>query len=328
MTFVHINPGTSTWSTRTDVNGYSVMIFFIDVLGRASVPALSVISGFLLVHSARKNSKWPSHIKSKFKKLVVPLICWNIIIVVFSLMVFYITSVKTSQMRDLVSEPLTILRCIDLLTGINYNSITEPLNFLRDIFVCSIVSPLLIYFCRRNKEAFVVLVWLICLNYDIKPLIMRDSILMFFSIGIALATSGSSLFKLDENKLNILLASLISVLFSFYIMESITIQLLTEIVFRLIIALLFIVSSFYIASIFSLNNSRKIGQYSFPLYLSHSILFSVQWGIWQTLFEKEVSDNYIIFFSIVPCSTVLFVILLYKTQKISLPSFSRFLWGK
>lgn len=328
MTFVHVNPGPKIWSEYTNILGYDLLVFFSDILGRASVPALSIISGFLIVNSLDKSNNWLSFAKSKIEKLIVPLVLWNLLMIIFSLLVFWAISSKTSQMRILTSEDITVFKALDLVTGIGYNSITRPLNFLRDIFVCALLSPLLVYLCRLNKLIFLFLTWTLCLSFNIKPIIMRDGILMFFAIGIVIGLNNEKVFCLSRSKILILLTAVLSLLSSSILDESQSYEQLTEYFFRLFVASAFMVTSHFIAVNIKQGNARKLGRYSFPLFLSHSIIFTFLWGCWQLLVGKEIDNYYAFFYFLTPLLTLGVILLITTTRKFTPEKINSIIWGQ
>lgn len=328
MTFVHVNPGPEVWGEHKNVLGYDLLVFFSNILGRASVPALSIISGFLIVNSLAKSSNYLSLVKSKFEKLIVPLVFWNLLMIIFSLLVFWAISSKTSQMRILTSEDITVFKALDLVTGIGYNSITEPLNFLRDIFVCALLSPLLVYLCRLNKLIFLFLTWTLCLNFDIKPIIMRDGILMFFAIGIVIGLNNEKVFCLSRSKILILLTAVLSLLSSSILSENLSYEQLTEYFFRLFVAFAFMVTSHFIAVNIKQDNAKKLGRYSFPLFLSHSIIFTFLWGSWQFLVGNEINNHYAFFYFLAPFLTLGIILLITTIRKFTPEKINSIIWGQ
>ncbi|WP_429933247.1 acyltransferase family protein [Alteromonas sp. 4B03] len=328
MTFVHVNPGPEVWAEHSNIYGFDLLQFFSNFLGRASVPALSIISGYLIVNSFYKSPDWFSFAKSKFKKLIVPLITWNLIIILFSLAVFYLVSLKTIQMRILSGEELTFVRILDLTIGLNYNSITEPLNFLRDIFVCSLISPIFIFLYRANKFIFLFLTWTICLNFDITPVIMRDGILMFFSVGIALGVSKEKVFSLSHNNI-IIMSTVVTSLFATYIAnDSFSYYDLREYALRVVVACAFMISSYFLATKLTHETTKKLGGYSFPLFLSHSLIFTVLWGFWQFFIGREVDSFYPVFYFSAPLFALIAVQLIMKTKKFFSPKINSLLWAQ
>src|SRR5262245_14565639 len=78
MCYVHVNPGLDAF----DVSGALAQMKFVlgDVLGRASVPALSFIAGYLGVAALARRGICTSYIRERWRRLMIPMICWNGII--------------------------------------------------------------------------------------------------------------------------------------------------------------------------------------------------------------------------------------------------------
>lgn len=110
--------------------------FTRQLLGHTSVPLLSLISGYLLARtlSARPYMEELSH---KWFSLIVPLVLWNLIYIAKE----YVESGFTT-VPALHEWPNAVL-------AITAQPAMTPLYFLRDAFVCFLISPAFIYLARK-----------------------------------------------------------------------------------------------------------------------------------------------------------------------------------
>ncbi|WP_265501162.1 acyltransferase family protein [Paracoccus beibuensis] len=133
-----------------------------DTLGRSSVPLLSVISGYLMVSFFSRRS-YLDALGKRFRSLIVPMIIWNGIAIALW---------GGSGINDLLA-----------LTG---SSKLIYLTFLRDIFVMSALTPLLLGAARRSPLLLMGAITTIYLA-DLKTvLILRPQIVFFYTAGVLL----------------------------------------------------------------------------------------------------------------------------------------------
>ncbi|MCX8999037.1 acyltransferase [Rhizobiaceae bacterium BDR2-2] len=171
--YVHIPPNTNIMTN----NIFSFEFFIQEIryfIGRTSVPLLSIVSGYLMVTLlARKN--WTQQMRGKFKTLILPLVLW-------SLIKFVLTVANSGLPQD--ADALYYLNSFLALTRYPASS---QLYFLRDIFVCGLFFPVILFMLRAN-------VWITLLiltsnsiaNFD-SVLFINSQIPLFFAAGCAFA---------------------------------------------------------------------------------------------------------------------------------------------
>jgi hypothetical protein len=136
----------------------------VDTLGRSSVPLLSVISGVLMVPFFERR-RWPTAIWSRFRSLIVPMAIWNVFAVVIWGYEF------------LPNDILAVTAAPKLLY----------LAFLRDLFVVSSMTPILVWCARRAPYALIVATCVFYLADPSTVLILRPQIAFFYVAGVLLA---------------------------------------------------------------------------------------------------------------------------------------------
>lgn len=142
-----------------------------EILARSSVPLLSIVSGFLTVRL--DTGGYGDRLRKKVKTLLVPLLLWNLIAVA-----------KDGVMPGGAWPPLAALP--QLLLGIDGNPRIYPLYFLRDIFVCNLLLPVLLYGIGRwPRVTLALLLANAVVNADL-ALFTNSAIPLFFAVGLAL----------------------------------------------------------------------------------------------------------------------------------------------
>ena len=104
------------------------------LIGKASVPLLGAISGWLFVQSYRGG--WADNAKKKLRSVLLPLLLWNGLVL---LLLWAIPSLETRWIR-----PDDIAGWIDKFVPLVDYPTNSPLYFLRDLFLCTLAAPLLL----------------------------------------------------------------------------------------------------------------------------------------------------------------------------------------
>lgn len=150
----------------------------IDLLGRASVPLLSIISGWLVAGSLARRNKWRPFIIGKARTIVAPMVLWNaiaILLVSGAAWAGWILAPLPTSWAWTIDELLPILRP---------NDINVQTPFLRDLFLCMVAAPLL----TRLPSAALGAIAALTLGWAVSGfsfvLMFRPAILLFFIVGI------------------------------------------------------------------------------------------------------------------------------------------------
>ncbi len=185
MIYVHVNPGVSRFAPDVEgIRAFDVLRFWmVDSLGRASVALLSVIAGYLAVYSLRREP-FRRFASKKVSSLMIPLLLWDSLFIVAAIAGNFIAE---GHLQQSLQGPLTLQRLPNLLIAVTASPANEPLDFLRDVFVCSMLAPLLIMTLRSTRKGYVVLVvGLAALGFATNYL-HTPNILLLYAIGIYVA---------------------------------------------------------------------------------------------------------------------------------------------
>ena len=315
MCYVHVNPGLDSFTGELPRYLEALELLLSDILGRASVPALSVLGGFLAVAAYGRRCSWLVYARERWQTLMIPLISWNAVIIALSILIWAAIGTQTSVLREMPRMEWSALPLIlDRLTAYDYGSATTALNFLRDIFICSLLLPVLLALLRRTGATGLALIWLIGLTLGFDPVVMRPHIMMFFCAGLYLALQGS-LFSPTRAALGkLVLAVLLPIagvglaaLIGYGSYDSVTNTLL-----RLLVAPAFILAAYALSHVKAGRLLAKLEAMIYLMFLAHASIMMVLWGVWQKTIGPSLEWPYVLFYIGAPLATLCAVAALYR----------------
>ena len=317
MTYVHVNPGKDNWPD--DIPDYLANIGYLlsDLLGRASVPALSVLGGYLAVSAYQRRANWWKYAKERFQTLIIPLITWNIVIILVSLIILWITGTQNSVIRDFQPfDQITFWLIFDRITAINTGSATMALNFLRDFFVCSLLLPLIVQLIKRFNVVGLSLIWFLGLTWAFAPIVMRPNILMFFSVGVYLALQSKQLIPSKSTILKTSTALLIPLALVYFLpINNANFQgNVAQTILRLVVSTIFLIIAISLSRTYIGKLIGRFEPLAYLMFLSHQTIMMLFWGVWQLAFGKSLLWPYVLFFIFAPFATLLVLVKLHKTM--------------
>ncbi len=162
VAYVHVTLGEGVTPVGAALRGV-----LRDLLGRSSVLLLSVVSGLLMVHVFATRG-YGRALWGRAQGLVVPMVAWNVLAIALSALMG----------RAVASQG------IDAVLAITDHGATRPLTFLRDLFVVSSLTPLLVIGIRRAGLWLLVPLALAGGFVSTKPILAHSQILSYFAIGV------------------------------------------------------------------------------------------------------------------------------------------------
>jgi len=164
-------------------------------LFKSTVPVLTTISGFLLFH-AGLDKKFSLLFKKKAKTILLPLVIWNLL---YALAVFFVQkNLPNGPTFAQQLYPVEWFTWLNALTGAFRMPVNYPLNFLRDLFVISLMAPFMGVFLRRAPYlGLVIALFIYYFNLD-GDLVLRNSMIVNFYIGGLAATRNWNLKAFDK----------------------------------------------------------------------------------------------------------------------------------
>jgi surface polysaccharide O-acyltransferase-like enzyme len=177
--YVHAWTGVR-WSALMESSDSAQGIFrwvIVELIGRSSVPLLGMISGWLVASSAMQRGYW-SFLGNKARSVLAPMLLWNALAVAIVCGAGWLGWIRAPMPRDMEWV-------IDEVFGYaTFNNINIQTTFLRDLFICMALAPLLVRLRSRwlGVLAAVTFAWSIFAWWF--PLFLRPHIPLFFMLGI------------------------------------------------------------------------------------------------------------------------------------------------
>lgn len=149
----------------------------VELFGRASVPLLTMISGWLVAASIGRRGT-PSFVAGKARAVLAPMLLWNaigIVVVMSASRAGWVVGPVRGDFMFFANNLLSVTRGAD---------INVQMTFLRDLFLCMLAAPLLV---RLSSRWLILLIaattlWVI-VGWQLY-LLLRPSILIFFIAGL------------------------------------------------------------------------------------------------------------------------------------------------
>lgn len=152
-------------------------LVLMEVFGRSAVPLLGMISGYLVAGAAIRS--WRAFLARKARTILLPMALWNalaILLVSGTAWLGFLKAPVPESLWWLIDELFSIL---------TPNHINVQTPFLRDLFVCMAMAPLLLRLRGPWLTGAILLVAAWSVSNWFFPLMLRPQILLFFLLGIA-----------------------------------------------------------------------------------------------------------------------------------------------
>lgn len=276
-------------------------VFLKSALAKSGVPLLSLISGYLAVYSLRSYGFFRL-LGRKAKRLVWPLVWANLLFIV--LITWPGQAADPSYRADLSIYPFDPFGWFQATFAFYKLPANQPLFFLKDLFTCFLLLPLLLAVARIPFVNFAVMLWMAwkCIYLDsvflipVYPLwFMRFDIVFAFYTGIVLYLHSKDLL-IESRPLNIALIGLFGVVAAaastVYVLypkaEHLTLFLWLD----------FTVKVFSVVGCISLMSLlqggggaiadalRRLSPYSYSMFLTHAISFELFHRAWLAVFGR------------------------------------------
>lgn len=152
-------------------------IALMELFGRCAVPLLGMISGYLVAGAAI--TSWRRFLAHKARTILLPMALWNALAILLVSGIAWLGFLQAPM-------PESLWWLIDeLLSILTPNHINVQTPFLRDLFICMAMAPLLLRLRGGWLLAAIALVAAWSVAGWVFPLMLRPSILLFFMLGIA-----------------------------------------------------------------------------------------------------------------------------------------------
>jgi len=316
MIYVHVPSALPTdynHSLQAEDIAVSLQGFVIEGLGRASAALLSVLSGYLMaVVLSKPGLSLSALYRRRFQSLMVPMFVWSFLTLLVYLLVstWQPTFLTEANTGDLLSTLWAYLNFFLFLTELPMGP-TMHLAFLRDLFVCILVGPLLAMLVRHAALPLLLLVsWLYLADLE-SVFILRPLILFAYVIGLTLAIKNVDMRALDKFWPLFLSLSVISSLLillahggAFASLKSLSSKAGLDFIETLLYPLSRLFGSLVIWTFLAQCVGSRIGRkiqglspWLFAAYCSHYLVLSLLWqGLWLPLTGADSGSLYLVWF--------------------------------
>lgn len=336
MIFVHVPDGfTGTPIYAANFSDLPALLegFLVEGPGRASAALLSVVSGYLAATALLKpGSSVKSLYKRRFKSICIPMILWASVTWVVYYFVSYTRPTFVSEAQTLLEH----LNIIFFLTEMPLGA-TMHLGFLRDLFVCVLLSPLLLMGVQR--AAWIVLPCLALfylLEHDQSAIIILRPLVVFaFTIGLFLAVRQVNLRALDNHCPVFIVLAIVSTFIIMFVNGGAAATYVQAFADRGLdfseVVLYPIGRLFGSLAIWTMLPALMGGRlqdwvsrfspYLFAAFCSHYLMLTLLFfGAWMPLFGDRTNSIFIVWFLASPLTAMLIaVIIVQMTLRVSAP---------
>ena len=310
--FVHVpfDPLTSPFLGAYGIVDW-LRVYLGDSLFRIGVPCLSAISGYLLFRRGLDAFDYGKTLRTKALTILTPFLLWNgaFLAVVF---VAQSNDIGFGYLPDVVNA--TPRELASLALALEAWPINIPLYFLRDLFLCLLLSPVIALLVAKYPRTTLVLMLAYAVLSLPNGIFLKKSILFGFSLGICVGLHGLNVKRLDRYAPLIVLAVLsASVLLSIGLYFTgpefpAWLSMLRSLTAIAGIFGAWALSALLIRTRVGLALSRTAGL-SFWIFCAHYPLLIAFWIVWNRL----GSADYLVFYF---ASPVLALVILALTQRL------------
>lgn len=167
--------------------------FFQNAAFRATVPVLTVISGYLLFRSGL-DRHWRKLATKKLRTIVLPFLVFNLGLLVAAYWMQRWFSIAASYQLT----PFDASTWINAAFGLTKSPINYPLNFLRDLIAVMMLAPLMGVLLRKLPWLGLALVIVVFYNNLDGLFVLRDIMPIMFYLGGLAAVRGWNLQAMDR----------------------------------------------------------------------------------------------------------------------------------
>lgn len=292
--------------------------FLVEGLGRAGAALLSVISGYLAATALlRPGSSISALYSRRCVSIVLPMMFWA----VATYLVYLLVSQSRPTFLDDATTVLDKLNTILFLTHMPVGP-TMHLGFLRDLFVCVLLAPILLVASQRAGWAllFVLGMFYLFEHNQASIVILRPLVIFAFSIGVFMATRNTKLNRLDRYWPLFLCLAAISTVVIMMVNDGVAPgvdQIFAEAGLQFNETVLYplgrLFGSLAIWTLLPVIMGGRIQQwvsrfspYLFAAFCSHYLMLTlIFFGGWMPLFGDRQSDMYIVWFLCAPLLSML-----------------------
>jgi len=272
--------------------------YFQLAVFRATVPVLTVISGFLLFGACLDRE--PARLfRKKGRTILIPFLFFNLALLPFALGAELFAGIKLSSSL----WPFDAATWLDAAFGISGSPINYPLNFLRDLLVLILLAPAFGWMLRNFAWPGLILVGVVFFSNFDGLLVRRDLMAVLFYVGGMAAVRGWNLRLLDRYAVPCLLAFALACAGMVYFRIADTTYL------RLVAPFLIWPAAMLLVGTQAGSWLARMSKYSFFMFLAHAPVLMVT-----SVVYKRFGDAlpYPVYWFLAPVAVTAFLIVIYQ----------------
>lgn len=313
MSYAHYDLASYTPQNNVVWNFLDATLY--ETLARASVPILSVVSGYLM-YGVYLRKPYKTLVSSRTKALLLPMVFWNI----FTLIVFYFVFKESLN--------LSFFQILDKVFALTEVSTVIALSYLRDLFVLSLITPILVYLIKHYRAVTMAVVLFLYVTDTSIYIVLRTQILFFYFVGIVVATSNLDIKAVGSVRFGVYILLLLVFVVEFFAnyypdeMFFTEYQVFDNIVKRPVVTLClwFFVLDIKLRSRRFISICRYISPCIFTFFLMHIFLFRLLNIIFQKFGVLDLESNAMLVWFFMPFMGLLISIVIFNMARI-LPLF-------
>lgn len=281
-------------------NGWfdTVKAYFQLAVFRATVPVLTVISGYLLFGSGL--DRFPKKLfGKKALTILLPFLCFNLPLVPLALAAEMFAGIELSAQL----WPIEPMAWMNAAFGLTASPINYPLNFLRDLLVLILLAPLFGWILRRHAWLGLALVAVVFFKNLDGVLVLRDLMAVLFYLGGMAAVRGWNLRLLDRVALPCLL------LFLLVCAAVVHFQVTDTTYLRLVAPFLIWPAASLLVGTGAGRWFVSMSEYSFFMFLAHAPVLLLTWIVYQ---RTDSLLPYPLYWVLAPLAVTAFLVATYR----------------
>ena len=257
---------------------FFIKALFQHAIFRTSVPVLTCISGYLLFKS-QLHTQFSQLFIKKTQTIFIPLVLFNIPVAIF---IYYLQLNQTFDHQfSTILHPISPSTWLNAIFGITAPPVNYPTNFLRDLYVVSLMTPVFSIFLKYIPiTGLFIISYFFWFNFD-GNIVLRSPMPIMFYFGGLVATTDINLKLLDKY------AGYLFTLFITLCIATIYFKIENRNYLRLISPFLIWPASTLIVNTWIGKWFISFSKYSFPIFLMQGPMLLACWLIYKKLFHKN-----------------------------------------
>jgi peptidoglycan/LPS O-acetylase OafA/YrhL len=274
-----------------------------DYLGRASVPALSLISGYLLALGWKKatDSDVRRFAARKAQRVLIPMLLWNLLYILL-IAAAYLAMAYQHRVIEIIQGG-SVMDIVNMFTSLTDSPGNFTLHFIRDLFVAQVLIYAILTLGGRYRTLMLYALGACSLVWQMDPMISRELIVLFLVAGALMALYGLRLVSLASSRpVQVACLMMLVVLAAWgpQPRTNVGYYTYTDLFMRIGMSTSIIVLALYLARLPIWKAFHFLAPISFLTYLLHLPITSMLWAIWSKVYPSNDGLAYVAYYFLAP----------------------------